>query len=252
MAAEPEVKVKSIKKTVDVLNCFVEKQPLGVTEISEKLGLYKSNVYGILSTLAAMDYLEQDKETGKYYLGLGILKLSHAVGDRFNFRDIATAYMKQLADEVEEIVYLTVPMNREVYYLDTVYPPYKNFFMVNINAGSDHMHCTSCGKAMMAYMPDEFVQAYFSGPVEQRTEHTITDLDAMRAELQRIRMRGYAIDDMEADLNVRCVGVPIIARNHTVLGALSISGSSRDYTDEYVQKLGGKLMEYAQKIENAI
>lgn len=68
MAEGAEVKIKSLKKMMDVLNCFIEKQPLGVTEISEKLGLYKSNVHNILSTMVSMDYLEQDKISGKYYL----------------------------------------------------------------------------------------------------------------------------------------------------------------------------------------
>ena len=58
---EPEIKVKSVKKALDVLNCFIKKQPLGVTEISEMLGLYKSNVYDILTTLTAMEYLTQVK-----------------------------------------------------------------------------------------------------------------------------------------------------------------------------------------------
>ena len=80
---EPEIKVRSVKKALDVLNCFIKKQPLGVTEISEMLGLYKSNVYDILTTLTAMEYLTQVKETGKYELGIGIARLGAAVGDRF-------------------------------------------------------------------------------------------------------------------------------------------------------------------------
>ena len=61
-----EIKVKSLQKALEVLHCFVEKQPLGVTEISEKLGLYKSNVHNILMTFKAMGYLEQDPDSGKF------------------------------------------------------------------------------------------------------------------------------------------------------------------------------------------
>ena len=64
---EGKIKSKTLKKAIDILNCFNEKQPLGVTEISNKLGLYKSNVYDLLTTFTAMGYLEQDPETGKYY-----------------------------------------------------------------------------------------------------------------------------------------------------------------------------------------
>ena len=64
MGREGEVKVKSLQKAMEVLECFIQKQPLGVTEISEKLGLYKSNVHNILMTFTALGYLTQDDETG--------------------------------------------------------------------------------------------------------------------------------------------------------------------------------------------
>ena len=97
---EPEIKVKSVKKALDVLNCFIKKQPLGVTEISEMLGLYKSNVYDILTTLTAMEYLTQVKETGKYELGIGIARLGNAVGDRFGFHKLAGRHIHEIAAEV--------------------------------------------------------------------------------------------------------------------------------------------------------
>lgn len=79
MSEEREIKVKSLQKALEILGCFVEKQPLGVTEISEKLGLYKSNVHNILMTFKAMDYLEQDPETGKFSLGTAVFTLSRAL-----------------------------------------------------------------------------------------------------------------------------------------------------------------------------
>lgn len=80
--AEVKAKVKSLQKALEVLDCFREKQPLGVTEISEKLGLYKSNVHNILMTFKAMDYLEQDEESGKFVLGTAIFGLVRHVRRR--------------------------------------------------------------------------------------------------------------------------------------------------------------------------
>lgn len=73
-----EIKVKSLQKALEILNCFAVKQPLGVTEISEKLGLYKSNVHNILVTFTAMEYLVQDPESGKFRLGPEVMMLSRA------------------------------------------------------------------------------------------------------------------------------------------------------------------------------
>lgn len=71
--AEGELRSKSVLKALEILNCFERKQPWGITELGEALGLYKSNVHTLVRTLASMDYLQQDKETGKYYLGSAVL-----------------------------------------------------------------------------------------------------------------------------------------------------------------------------------
>ena len=104
-----EIKVKSLHKALMVLDCFAEKQPLSITEISEKLGLYKSNVYDILSTLCAMGYLDRSTESSKFYLGKKIVVLGRMASDRYSFKNIASPYLHQLANEVGEIAYLTVP-----------------------------------------------------------------------------------------------------------------------------------------------
>ena len=252
MYPESEIKIKSIKKTIDVLNCFTKKQPLGVTEISEMLGTYKSGVHRILSSLAALDYLEQDKSSGKYYLGAGALKLSRAVGERFNFHNIVNKYAKLLADETGEIVRISLPMGNEVFYLDTICPTGGHFSVGNMVAAYDPMHCTSCGKAMMAYMPDSFVEEYFAEPVKACTEHTITDLETMRRELADIRLKGYAVDSNEATSNVTCVGVPILTNSGTVLGAMSISGISQAFDQDRIETLAVKLKKYSALIEGLL
>lgn len=252
MPDESDIKIKSVKKVVDVLNCFIIKQPLGITEISEMLGTYKSNVHRIVTSLAALDYLEQDKNSGKYYLGTGALKLSRAVGEQYNFHNIVAKYAKMLADETGEIVRVSLPMDKEVYYLDTICPTGGHFSVGNMIAAYDPMHCTSCGKAMMAYMPDSFVEAYFSSPVKVCTEHTINKLDDMRIELEKIRQQGYSVDNNEASLNVTCVGTAILGPGHAVVGALSISGISQNFTQQHIEELAGKLKKYARIIETLL
>lgn len=84
-----EIKVKSLHKALMVLDCFAEKQPLSITEISEELGLYKSNVYDILSTLCAMGYLDRSTESSKFYLGKKLVVLGRMASDRYSFKNIA-------------------------------------------------------------------------------------------------------------------------------------------------------------------
>lgn len=250
MADKQEIKVKSIKKTIDVLNCFLTRQPLGVTEISERLGLYKSNVHSILSTLTALEYLDQDPDSGKYYLGIGILRLGRAIGNRYSFHKLASPHMQVLSDETGEIVYLTVPFQNKVYYLDTAFPTTGVPHLVgSIQNVIENMNSTSSGKAMLAYMPEDFVEEFLSKPLTGQTENTITDPDVLRQELARIRAVGYATDNMEAEIGISCVAVPIRSSTGAVLGAMSISGPSPRFSPERMEQLARKLKEHVDALQ---
>ncbi len=194
---ETEVKVKSLQKALDVLNCFREKQPLGVTEISEKLGLYKSNVHNILMTYKAMDYLEQDTESGKFFLGTAIFGLSRALGDRYDISNIALPYMKKICEEVKEVVYLAVPDRDEVLYLDAVYPESKFVGAPSVRGDRSEMYCTSVGKAILSMMSQEEREECIGGKLEVFTEYTITNHEQLRKELQITKERGYALQKTE-------------------------------------------------------
>lgn len=235
MANDPEIKVKTLKKAIDVLNCFLIKQPLGVTEISEMLGLYKSNVHNILSTFAATGYLTKDEISEKYYLGEKIIFLSRAIGDRYNLRNIAREQMDVIAKESEEKVYLTVPIDRNTYYLDVVFPPGSVPHFSNILKYTEPMHCTSAGKAILAFSSQKFIDDYLSQPLVSLTEHTITDPEVLKQELKTIKERGYSTDDMEAEFGIRCVGAPIMSSDREVIGAISISGVSSHFTEDRIE-----------------
>ena len=98
-----ETVIKSLQKALLVLNCFADSPLLGVTEISNRLGLYKSNVHSILSTLKAMDYIEQDPDTGKYRLSIAVFTLSSAVGANYLISKIAQPFMQELADQLKKM-----------------------------------------------------------------------------------------------------------------------------------------------------
>lgn len=237
MADNGEIKVKSLKRAIEVLNCFIEKQPLGVTEISEKLGIYKSSVHSILTTLQALDYVEQDEDSGKYWIGTGALMLTRAVEAKYSFYKIASGHLQDISEQVGENVYLTIPVKGAVYYLDSARPSKNNKFSVgSMKNSTEYLHCTSSGKAMLAYMPEDEISAYLSKPLQKMTPHTITDPDTLRHELEEIRRRGYSIDDRECDLATKCVAVPIRAADGRPLAALSISGPAHRFTDEKIQE----------------
>lgn len=186
----------------------MEKQPLGVTEISEKLGLYKSNVHNILMTFKAMDYLEQDPETGKFSLGTAVFTLSRALKESLTITKVVLPYMHQIAKEAGELIYLAIPHGDEVVYLEAVYPEGQMLPGRSVTGERSKMYCTSVGKVILSQMPDEEVEEILSREKTPYTDYTITDKEKLWEEVRNARRDGYAVDNMENTFGVKCVGVP--------------------------------------------
>ena len=248
MGKEGEVKVKSLQKAMEVLECFAQKQPLGVTEISEKLGLYKSNVHNILTTFTALGYLSQDAETGKFRLGVSIMSLSRAFREGLDITRIAVPYMSEIANTAGELVYLTIPREDSVVYLEGVSPDNQRMVSKSVAGEFCKMYCTSVGKAMLANMTKEEVENCLSGELEAYTENTITDKDKLLEEIEKTRIRGYGIDDMEIMFGIKCVGVALLNHDGKVEGGLSISAPSLRMSDEKIELYAKILKMITRKI----
>ena len=167
MGKEGEVKVKSLQKAMEVLECFAQKQPLGVTEISEKLGLYKSNVHNILTTFTALGYLSQDAETGKFRLGVSIMSLSRAFREGLDITRIAVPYMSEIANTAGELVYLTIPREDSVVYLEGVSPDNQRMVSKSVAGEFCKMYCTSGEKQCLQICRKRKSKNVFQGSLKR-------------------------------------------------------------------------------------
>lgn len=253
MVENRDIKVKSLQKALEILNYFTEKPLLGVTEISEHFGLYKSTVHNILSTLKAMEYLEQDEQSGKYRLGIQVFNLSKAMADTYSITKIAMPYMQEIANQTNERVYLAVPYRDEVLYLEAMYPEAAVELMRSILGERAKMYCTGLGKAMLAYMGEQKIREYLdTHEFEAFTDKSITDKGIFYQELACTRQRGYAVDDMEHEFGIKCIAMPIFDRSRKVYAAVSISGIATHFTGENIDKWAMLLKKYVSKIESRL
>lgn len=246
------IKNKSLKKSLDIMNCFVMKPSWGITEISEYLGLNKSNVHDIVSTLTAMGYLQQDEETSLYKLGMQVFALSRALGESFSIIKIALPYMQALSNLTDQSVYLAIPFESEVVYLEATYPADSINLMRTILGERAKMHCTGIGKAILANCSNDVIENYVSNDLTSYTEFTITDKCELLRELGIIRQRGYSIDNMEHEFGIKCVAMPIFDKTNSVFAAISISGSALQIEDDKIQKWALIMKEYVRKIEDRL
>lgn len=223
--ADDRYRIRAVERALSLLRVFLDHDgDLGATEISKHLNLDLSTTFRMLVTLQAQGFVEQDPTTGKYRLGVTCLEL----GSRFlrsnDIRKRALEAMDALRNEFGETIHLTVLDGNEVVYLEKLAGLHPIGFMSSRVGGRAPTHCTGVGKALLAYLPDEELRARFPSPrLTRYTDTTITDLETLRAELAQVRERGYAIDQQEHEIGVKCVAVPIFDHKG-IAAAMSVSG----------------------------
>ncbi len=250
---DQEVKVKSLKKALDLLECFTVRTPeLGITELSDRLGLYKSNVHNIISTFEKSGYIEKNPDNSKYRLGMKILELSYIINSSLGLHKIVHPFISALSNEVNEVVYFAIPKDPLILYLEGVYPSY-SYSARSMVGETAEMYCTSLGKAILAHLPEERrIRAIEEQSMTEFTPTTIVDRQVLLQELEHIRQTGYSIDNMEHEFGIKCLGMPVFHRDGSLLGAISISGPSLRIDDTAVERYVQLLLNCAHEISQRL
>lgn len=249
-----ESKVKSLEKAMCILDCFtVTQSELGITQLSEMLGMNKSNVHNIITTFVHHGFIEK-LPNGKYTLGLKMLEYAFIINQHLGYPKAVYDILVNVAAQTDEIVYFGLPRGTDVLYLYVVHPTSKmNILPYRDMLGEKApLYCTGIGKSMLAFMPQEEWLDRIPRKREQYTPATITDYDEIVSDLERTRKRGYSIDNEGRDLDVRCVGVPIFNTRNQLVAGMSTSGPKGTMTDEKVHRCSLILMDAAMHMRERI
>ncbi|ADL07166.1 IclR family transcriptional regulator [Thermosediminibacter oceani] len=222
---EKTSQIRSVAKALKIVDVLAEaKGELALGEIATKLGLAKSTVHGLLSTLRDFGYVEQSVFTGKYKLGLRLFELGNIVAHGWDVHSVAAPYIQRLVDELGETVHLVVLDKGEVLYIDKRESRHSLRIVSQVGMRLP-AHCTGVGKVLLASLPpDEVRRIVAAKGLPRFTKNTITDLETLEKELARVRAQGYAIDNEEIMDSLRCVAAPIRDHSGKVCAAISISG----------------------------
>ena len=248
-------KVKSLVKALKILECFNSKNPeLGVTQISNMLGLNKSNVCNIVSTFEQEGFLEQNTQTGKYRLGLKLLEFSYVINEGLGYQRLFHDIMQDVSKQLNVITYFAVYRDSKVFYLCNTYPPVEayNYPYRSIMGESAPLYCTSLGKAMLAFMPQSEFEKNMKTERIAFTDKTITDESALREEIALTRSRGYSLDMEEHEFGLKCMGVPILKSDNTMYGAFSISSPTLDFSGENIDVYARVMKDAARVMKERI
>ncbi len=198
---------------------------LSANEIAERIDLHISTVYRICQNLVGWQYLTE-QENGNYVLGLTLLTYGNLVKERLTLANIARKYMSDLNQQTRETVLLAIldKMNGDIMYIDKI-DSLRNIKLTCTVGSHNYIHSTANGKCLVSELSDKKIQELLSAKgMPPLTSHTITDLPAFLAAVRTVREAGYAIDDLENDLGVRCIAAPIHDYTGQVVAAISVSG----------------------------
>jgi IclR family transcriptional regulator, KDG regulon repressor len=229
--------IQAVSHALDLLEQFHDDvDELGVTELSKRLKLHKNNVFRLLATLESRNYIEQNRVTENYRLGLKTLELGQTFIKQMGLLRQSRPVLESLVRECNETTYVAILKEFHIIYLDVVETDLTVRVVPRVGARLP-AYCTAAGKVQIAYMTDEELSNYLpSKEMKRYTPNTIIDREELKRHLAQVVEQGYAIDNEELDVGVKCVGAPIRDYTRRIIGAVSISGPSMRFTDERLVK----------------
>lgn len=247
------LEVQVLQRAMDILEAIgTSAEPVSLKNITQKVGLPKSTVYRILSNLEFRGYVCCGNEGG-YRLGLTFLTLGQKAERGFELKRLARPHMAKLNQLTSESVHLGVLARNRVFYLDSIDSPHSIRLVAQIG-GSNHLHCTSLGKALLiAHSDEEIRQILTEGGMERRTHYTLATPEAFLKEMEVVRRVGFGFDDRESGDDCFCIGAPIYNHLGQVLAAISVSGPISRVSRQTAETLvAPRLLEATKSISRSL
>ena len=244
--------MSAINRALDILFCVAEAgRDVGISEIAQMLGSDKATVFRALKAFEKRDLIEQNAETKKYRLGLGTVSLAGKKLHGLSVASRAQPFLSKLSQDMQETVQLSVRSGDRVLYLAVVESPQPIRVASEVGAFAP-MHCTAAGKIFLAFSEPDIESFVSRSPLEKRTPNTLTDVEALKRDLQQVRERGWSMDDEELLPHLRVVAAPIRDFSGNVSAAIALGGPTLRVTPEKVTGMVDAVTAAAQEISGVL
>ena len=225
---------------------------VNLTDLSQQLGMPAATVHRLLSTFEELDFVEQDAKLGLWFVGLKAFTVGNAFLNRRDFVASARPHMHRLVEQCGETVNLGVIDQGEVVFISQVESREVMRMIVRLGSRSP-IHASGVGKALLASMSEQQVTSILQlRGLARYTDYTIDSPAALREELEQVRQQGYALDDEEHAVGLRCVAAPIFDENGQALAAISLSGPKARIVDSRLSELGNAIRQTAVEITQVL
>jgi len=226
---KPKYPVQTLEKALEIIELLSKENSadgLGITELSRRLGIGKSNIHRILDTLMAFGYVEKTISLNKYRLTWKMFQLGNAIPRQRKLSQLNIKMLRSLCEKYQETINLGVREGSDVIIVSKVDP--ETALKVNFNVGErEPFYATALGKVLCSELDREQIEnLYKNAEIKTYTAKTITDLTQLIYELDRTRKQGFAIDDEELSIGLCCIAMPVRNYNGDIVAAVSVSGPS--------------------------
>ena len=248
-ATRPQIAIQVLERTMGLLDALARHpDPVSLKELAQATGLHPSTAHRILNDLVSGRYVDR-VDSGMYSLGMRLLELGHLVKGRLNVRDAAVVPMRSLHRQTGQTVNLSIRQGDEIVYIDRAYSERSGMQVVRSIGGRAPLHLTSTGKLFLSADDLRLIRAYAQRTgLIGHTDNSLTQLERLEEELEQVRETGYARDNEELEMGVRCIGAGIHDDTGKLIAGLSISAPADRMQDDWVEAL----KEAASRISDAL
>lgn len=244
-------KNKTVVRSMDILNLFIDHTELSFQEIINLSGIPKTSVYRMLMSLEDMGFLEKGADS-KYRLGLLFLKFGHLVSTRLDIRMIAYPIMIELHNDVKEAINLIIREGNEAIYIEKIDTKQKVRLYTAIGRRSP-LYAGACSRSILSFLPDSEIKAYIeSTELIPFANGTITDKQELYETVQQSRSEGCTVSHSELENFTSAVAAPIFNHNGEVMAGISIAGMEANYQGENAEILKEKVKKAAAEISRQL
>jgi DNA-binding IclR family transcriptional regulator len=241
--------VPALERSLTILEMLAKsRRGLGLSELARNLQVPKSSMHCLLLTLERRGYLHRHKHTHRYLFGLKLFSLANMALAKIELREQAAPLLRTLMESTGLTVHMAILDQDGVVLVDKVEPPSIFKLATWIGKRMD-AHCTGVGKALIAHISEEELDALIKRHgLPRHNENTISSGKKLKDALAKVRKVGYAVEDEEDEIGLRCIGSALFDKTDRVVAAISIAGTVSQITDEKLASLISKVKRIASDI----
>lgn len=247
-----KARLSSVANSIRLLSSFSgEEDELAITTLAHRLGLAKSTVHRLASTLTSAGFLEQNRDNGRYRLGVALFELGALVRRRMDVANEARPQLRELLEKTGETVQLGIVDHYSVLYVYEMESRRAIRMAAAVGARAP-LHCTAVGKVLLAFQSPEYIAETLERGMPAFTGKTVTGREAVLELLDEVRSREYAIDDEESESGLRAIAAPV--RNHTglVIAALGVAAPVQRMNKKVMQTTVPTVISIAQAVSSRL